>query len=29
MSGTYIYIYKECVMAAGATIDNDIYNNKQ
>jgi len=25
----YINIYKECVMSGGATIDNDINNNKQ
>jgi len=25
----YIYVYKQCVMVDGATIDNDINNNKQ
>jgi len=25
----YIYIYKESVIAGGATIENDINNNKQ
>jgi len=24
----YVFIYKECVMTGGATIDNDINNNQ-